>query len=378
MGVPRPRQLADKEARARTAVGAGAHWLPTFAGPEAGFRNKAKMVVGGTVQAPTLGILDAEQHGVDLSGCGITSAGLRAAFPAIKAFVAAADLVPYDVAARRGELKHVLLTEAPDGSLMARFVLRSTETLPRIRKHLPELRAALPRLTVATANILPAHVALLEGDEEHVLTANDALTMAVGELDLALPPRSFFQTNTGVAAALYRQAADWVAPLVAPPVAERAAGESKPLYRIWDLYCGVGGFALHLAGPDREVTGVETSTEAVAAARQAGVPGTTFIAADATEWARTTSSRDPADRSSAGEGRPDLVVVNPPRRGLGPELSDWLEGSGVPALVYSSCNPETLARDLERMPGLRPVEARVFDMFPQTEHLEIMVLLERR
>ena len=353
MGIPRARQLADKEARARRAVPGETRWLPTFAGPEAAFRNKAKMVIGGTAEAPTLGILDAERRGVDLSGCGITAEGLRAAFPAIKAFIGSAGLAPYDVASRRGELKHVLLTEAPDGSLMARFVLRSTEALPRIRKRLPELRAALPRLTVATANILPAHVALLEGDEEHVLTTNDALTMRVGALDLGLPPRSFFQTNTAVAAALYRQARAWADQLRPPPAT------------VWDLYCGIGGFALSLAGEGRVVTGVETSAEAVAAANGVGAPGARFVAADATGWAREQGAV------------PELVVVNPPRRGLGPELADWLESSGVPTAIYSSCNPDTLARDLERMPSLRAREARVFDMFPQTEHLEVMVLLER-
>jgi len=372
MGMPRARQLSDKEARARASVGPGATWLPTYAGPDAAFRNKAKMVVGGTVDAPTLGILDAERQGVDLTGCGITSAGLRAAFPAIREFITAAGLTPYDVAARRGELKHVLLTQAPDGALMARFVLRSTEALPRIRKRLPELHAALPRLAVATANILPAHVALLEGDEEHVLTTNDALTMAVGELDLALPPRSFFQTNTEVAGALYRQAAQWTAPRAArraargtPRTIDPDGSSPDPPYEIWDLYCGVGGFALSLAGPGRRVTGVESSPEAIAAAARTAVPGTAFVAADATRWA--------IEQASA----PDLVVVNPPRRGLGDELAGWLEGSGVATVIYSSCNPDTLARDLLRMPSLRPAQARVFDMFPQTEHLEVMALLER-
>jgi len=351
MGVPRARQLSDKEARARAAVPTAEHWLPTYAGPEAAFRNKAKMVVGGTVDAPTLGILDGARRGVDLSECAITATGIRAVLPTIKAFISTARLVPYDVAARRGELKHVLLTQAPNGAIMVRFVLRSTEALPRLRKHLPGLTAALPARSVATANILPAHVALLEGDEEHLLTTNDALTMRVGELDLSLPPRSFFQTNTEVAGALYRQAADW-------------ADNLTPA-RIWDLYCGVGGFALHVARPGRTVVGVEASAAAIAAANAAGVSGVSFVADDATRWARLQPTP------------PDLVIVNPPRRGLGLDLAEWIEHSGVGAVIYSSCNPDTLAADLHRMPSLRPRSARVFDMFPQTEHLEVMVLLER-
>ena len=377
--VPRARQLEEKEARARAAVGEGATWAPTFAGAEAAFRNKAKMVVGGTVDAPTLGILDAEQRGVDLRACGILDPAITAALPAFSRFITRAGLVPYDVRERRGELKHLIVTTSPVGELMARFVLRTTESLPRIRKHLPALLGELPSLRVATANLLPAHVALLEGEEEIALTDATELVMPVDGIELRLPPRAFFQTNTPVAAGLYRQAREWVsgalrlAPLAQgpeTPIPERGGADSKGgPFEIWDLYCGVGGFALSLAGDGRRVIGVESSADAIAAAQRtaarAGLEKTTFIAADATEWAR---------RQAAA---PDLVVVNPPRRGLGPELADWLESSGVAAVVYSSCDPTTLQRDLARMPSLRPVQARLFDMFPQTAHLEVMVLLER-
>jgi 23S rRNA (uracil747-C5)-methyltransferase len=73
----------------------------------------------------------------------------------------------------------------------------------------------------------------------------------------------------------------------------------------------------------------------------------------------------------------DLVVVNPPRRGIGPDLAGALEAAGPAYLLYSSCNPATLGRDLAAMPSLVPVRARVFDMFPQTAHQEVLVLCER-
>jgi len=364
MGVPIARQRAAKQERAIAAVAAArdaadVRWLEPFGGPEADYRNKAKMVVGGTVDAPTLGILDQAQHGVDLRGCGIMTPGLRAAMPALAAFVTTAGLTPYDVPSRRGELKHLLVTESPDGELMVRFVLRSTEPLPRLRKHLSGLLAALP-IRVATANILPMHAAVLEGEEEHPLTADTTLPMRLDAMTLRLPPRSFFQTNTAVAAALYRQAADWADHVLTP---------SPHPHRVVDLYCGVGGFALALAGPGRSVLGIEASAEAITAAKttasEAGMRDTAFLTGDATEWLTT-----------AGD-TPDLVVVNPPRRGLGDRLTATLEASGVASIIYSSCNPQTLARDLAAMPAYRPVEARLFDMFPQTHHLEVMVLLER-
>lgn len=355
MGRPYDDQLAGKQRHCEQLLPAGVEWLPPVASQESGYRNKAKMVVAGTVEHPTLGILDADGRGVDLRGCGVTAADLRATFDVLAAFVTRAHLTPYDVPTRRGELKYLLLTGSPDGELMLRFVLRSQEPLTRLRKHLPWLRAALPRLRVVSVNLQPEHKAVLEGPREIVLTEVTALRMRVGDVDLHLRPQSFFQTNTAVAAALYRQASEWVA-------------EVDPA-TVWDLYCGVGGFALHLADGRRDVVGIETSHEAVASAKAArdaaGLTSVRFLAGDATAFAL-----------SAGDV-PDLVVVNPPRRGIGPDLAAWLESSGARHVVYSSCNAASLARDLAAMPSLAVRRARVLDMFPQTDHYEVIVMLER-
>ena len=103
------------------------------------------MVVGGTVDAPTLGILDRDLAGVDLRDCGLHSPGLTSALGGIADWIRDAGLTPYDVATRSGELKHVLLTESPDGELMLRLVMRSTALEARVRSRLPALRAARAR-----------------------------------------------------------------------------------------------------------------------------------------------------------------------------------------------------------------------------------------
>ncbi|MDO8107000.1 23S rRNA (uracil(747)-C(5))-methyltransferase RlmC [Isoptericola sp. b441] len=351
--VDYPDQLSGKQARARAAIGdhPGLVWEPAVASAEHGFRNKAKMVVAGTVDEPTLGILDATGHGTDLRRCPLHTPGIVAALPTLAAFVARAGLTPYDVTTRRGELKYVLVTEG-DG-LMVRFVLRSTEALARVRKHLPWLLQELEP-AVVSANIQPLHKAVLEGDVEIPLVG-EQLAMPVGDVVLHLQPRSFFQTNTTVAAALYSDARAWTRDL--------------PARTAWDLFCGVGGFALHIAHPGREVVGVELSEEAVAsAARSRDGSGTEvdvrFVAGDALAFARDA------------ERAPDLVVVNPPRRGI-TELAGWLEASRVRHVLYSSCNVDSLAQDLNAMPSLVPRRARVFDMFPHTAHHEVLVLLER-
>ncbi|WP_454050751.1 23S rRNA (uracil(747)-C(5))-methyltransferase RlmC [Cellulomonas sp. Marseille-Q8402] len=354
---PYADQLAAKQERCRDLLAGfdGLDWLPPVASAESGFRNKAKMAVGGTVDAPTLGILDPGGAGVDLRDCGLYPATLQAALPVLAAFVTRARLVPYDVPTRRGELKYVLVTESPDGDLMVRFVLRSSEALPRLRKHLPWLLAELPRAVVVSANLLPEHKAVLEGEQEVVLTERATLRMRVNDIDLHLRPQSFFQTNTDVAATLYRIGREWV---------DAAAPRS-----VWDLYCGVGGFALHVARPGRSVVGIETSVEAIASAEQSrddlALPDVRFAAGDATTFALGAAAP------------PDLVVVNPPRRGIGPALAEWLEASGVRDVVYSSCNAASLARDLAAMPSLRPRRGRLLDMFPQTGHYEVVVALSR-
>ncbi len=367
MGVPYAAQLADKDATVQALLADHAPadvWLEPFTGPEAAFRNKAKLVVGGSRGEPTLGILDPGGAGVDLRHCGLYEPGLHEAVVALADLVGRLGLTPYDVPRRTGELKHVLVTHSPDDELMVRFVLRSPGQLGRVRRGLPDLVTTLPGLRVVSANFLPAHTALLEGDEEQVLTEQQTLPMRVNDITLHLRPQSFFQTNTTVAAGLYRQAQEWLSE-VAPA-------------SLWDLYSGVGGFALHALTADRpptEVTGIEVSAEAVASAQQtltelpAGRAGrASFRAGDATRYAV----------ASPPEDAPDAVVVNPPRRGVGRELATWLDRSRVGHVVYSSCNARSLAADLAAMPHLRVSRARLFDMFPQTSHHEVMVLLERR
>ncbi|GAB3158236.1 23S rRNA (uracil(747)-C(5))-methyltransferase RlmC [Myceligenerans halotolerans] len=360
--------------RAQSGPATTIDWLPPVTGPESGFRNKAKMVVSGTVDEPVLGILDRVGHGVDLTDCGLYPPALQAAFAPLAEFIRRAGLEPYRVfgpttaerarsgksrkaTAERGELKYLLVTISPDGELMVRFVMRSTESLARIRKHLPSLRSALPNLAVATVNVQPAHAAVLEGDREIALTDSEALTMRVDGIPLGLRPQSFFQTNTRVATELYRQAREWV----------DAVGPAS----LWDLYCGVGGFALHCAAPGRSVTGIELSREAVAAASATavglGLRDVRFEAGDA---------RDVVGRLAADA--PEMVIVNPPRRGIGAGLASALDGSAVGHVLYSSCNATTLATDLSHMPGLRPVRGVLLDMFPQTQHYEVLLLLRRQ
>ena len=355
---PVPQQLQAKLLDLRQLLddAPAAEWLSPVSGPEQGFRNKAKMVVSGSVQRPLLGMLHKDGTPEDLTDCPLYPASFTPVFEALKPFIARAGLTPYSVARRRGELKYLLLTESRlDGGMMLRFVLRSEAKIPQLRAALPWLQARLPQLKVISANIQPVHMAIMEGEQEIFFTEPRALAERFNDVPLWIRPRSFFQTNPVVARALYAAARDWVRAL--------------PITHMWDLFCGVGGFGLHCATPAMQLTGIEISPEAIACARQSaaelGLGNLQFQALDSTQFA-------------TGQGAvPELVLVNPPRRGIGKALCDYLSAMAPAYIIYSSCNARSMADDIAHLPDYRLARVQLFDMFPHTAHYEVLTLLVR-
>jgi 23S rRNA (uracil747-C5)-methyltransferase len=356
---PISEQLAAKMADLQTLLAdfAVAEWCAPVSGPEQGFRNKAKMVVSGSVEKPLLGMLHRDGTPEDLTDCPLYPETFAPVFAALKPFIARAGLTPYNVARKRGELKYVLLTESQkEGGMMLRFVLRSQSKLEQLRAALPWLQAQLPQLKVITANIQPVHMAIMEGEQEIFFTEQQALAETFNGVPLWIRPQSFFQTNPTVASSLYATARDWVRAL--------------PVNHMWDLFCGVGGFGLHCATPEMTLTGIEIAPEAIACAKQSaaelGLEKLHFQALDSTQFA-----------TAQGEV-PQLVLVNPPRRGIGKALCDYLSEMAPEFIVYSSCNAQSMAKDFTHLAGYQVAKVQLFDMFPHTAHYEVLTLLVRR
>ncbi len=354
-----PQQLAAKMADLQTLLAdfPVAQWCAPVSGPEQGFRNKAKMVVSGSVEKPLLGMLHRDGTPEDLTDCPLYPDTFAPVFAALKPFIARAGLTPYNVARKRGELKYLLLTESQkEGGMMLRFVLRSQSKLEQLRAALPWLQAQLPQLKVITANIQPVHMAIMEGEQEIYFTDQQALAETFNGVPLWIRPQSFFQTNPTVASALYATARDWVRAL--------------PVNHMWDLFCGVGGFGLHCATPEMTLTGIEIAPEAIACAKQSaaelGLKKLHFQALDSTQFA-----------TAQGEV-PQLVLVNPPRRGIGKALCDYLSEMAPEFIVYSSCNAQSMAKDFSHLTGYQVAKVQLFDMFPHTAHYEVLTLLVRR
>ncbi len=342
-----PEQWRHDQYARLTALLGSKNWLaPIWSSSIFGSRDKAKFAVGGSVEAPILGRSLADGQVVELSQCQLHSQKLRQHIAAILEWITRYRLTPYDALNRHGELKYVLLQGGAGNTLMLRFVLRSREALDRLKKLVAQ-EIDQNIFVVVSANIQPEPKAILEGQEEIILSAQEFLPVKLGQVKLALTAQSFFQTNPEMAGQLYQSARAWL------------HGRSG---RLLDLFCGVGGFAAHLIAPQREVIGVELSGQAVAAATHS-IPGARFVAADAWQYIQNVEPFD-------------IVVVNPPRRGLGPQICQRLRELAPATILYSSCNPLTLKRDLELL-GYDVEKIQAFEMFPLSEHWEVLVLLTR-
>jgi len=327
-------------------------WLKPATSPIKGFRNKAKMVATPTLEGVVLGLSEE----VNLIECPLYDISMQKVLHTTQEWLRELGVKGYDVRLRKGELKYVLLTRSKsNNTMMIRFVLRSHGIIARLQNALDDLLTRAPELKVVTANIQPVHMAILEGEEEIFFTEQRRLEERLNGIPLYIRPKSFFQTNPEVAEKLYHTASEW-------------AGESKPKI-LWDLFCGVGGFALHCSVAECQIVGIEIEPEAIECARDS---------AALLEMSNIRfESLDTATFSATSGDKPDLIILNPPRRGLGEQICKWLTRVGSERILYSSCNAMSLVKDLESLSGYTLKRVQLFDMFPHTAHYEVLVELVR-
>lgn len=360
MPAPYSSQISAKEQRVRQQLAAfpEAAWRPFCSSePVHGSRTRVKMVVSGSVSAPVIGI--PEGHGgSELLDCPLHHPVINSLLQELKALIKEVGLEPYRVSERRGELKFLHVKYAPSNAqAIVRLVMRSQRQRSQVEQLSERLRARRREVSVVSLNIQPEHKAIVEGAEEFVLSPAAEITEKLDGIVVIYPPQSFSQVTTNIAEKLYR--------FVALEVAQRAPAS------LCDLFCGVGAFALFSAPFVPRVRGLEISAEAVRCARiaaqQNGFTHLIFEVADLLQ-PLTPERLD-------GE----LLIVNPPRRGLGAALAEDIIRSAARTVIYSSCSPESLTRDLELLAPRFAIEKFApFDMFPQTPHLEVVAVLSRR
>ncbi|MGM9647435.1 MAG: 23S rRNA (uracil(1939)-C(5))-methyltransferase RlmD [Eubacteriales bacterium] len=264
----------------------------------------------------------------------------------------------YDLATGRGFLRHVMIRTAHATGQIMVVLVTAPGGFPSCTSFVNELCRRHPEITTVVWNINPTDTPLFLGSESRVLYGEGTITDCLCGLSFRISPRSFYQINPVQTEILYRTAK------------ELAGLTGKE--RLIDAYCGTGTIGLTMADLAREVIGVEQNRDAVQDAadnaRQNGITNAKFYAGDAGAFMRELAAR--------GESV-DVVVTDPPRAGCSREFLQSLLTLSPSRVVYVSCNAQTLSRDLVTLTrgGYKVKQIQPVDLFPHTEHCEVVVLL---
>lgn len=368
-----PAQLTAKRALverclARHASLAGVTVADVVAAPhELHYRNKAKYVVAARPEGGlVLGSYAPGSHSVvDMAGCQVPEEPIDDVARRLRHLLEALGATAFDERSRAGELRYIVIRRNAEGEVLVVLVAATAGQRALLGRAARTLRAEAPAIAGVVLHVNASRSAAIfasDGPPDLVLDGAGALTEQVGDVRLHLSARAFFQINRLAASRLYVEAA-------------RLAG-ARPGLRVVDLYSGVGGIALLLAAQGASVVGVESLPAAVADARRSaeasGLSGRArFQEGDAAVGLRA------AIRTLGGL---DVLIVNPPRKGLAPAARTAILQAASRRVIYVSCGPRSLADDLTVLvdAGYRIDAVRPFDLLPGTPHVETLVSLAKK
>ena len=321
------------------------------------YRNKSIYPIS---PAGEVGFYRARSHQVvNVEHCLIQKPEADALAQAVRDYIARFQVEPYNEATGRGLLRHLYVRTSCRGESLACLLINGSR-LPHEQEVVDMLRAAAPGVcgVVLGENTRRGNAVL--GDRYRTLWGRDYLTDTLCGLELRLSVPSFYQVNHDQAQRLYEKALEY-------------AGLTGRELAV-DLYCGAGTITQVLARRARHVIGGEIVPEAIRdaedSARRNGVENVEFLCGDASRLAAELRQRGL---------RPDVICVDPPRKGLAPDVVEAAASMTPGRIVYVSCDPATLARDVARFAplGYRPVRACAVDLFPGTAHVETVCLLSK-
>ncbi len=326
------------------------------------YRNKAQLPVGsGANGGITLGFFAKHSHRViGCDECLLQPEVFALAMKAFKRWQAASKEDVYDEKTGRGHLRHLFLRQAHStGEVMVCVVVNGNgvHNEPLLVKL---LRENVPGIKGIMVNVNRERTNVILGSKYRILWGQDYITDELCGLKFRISSDSFYQVNSSQAERLYT---------IAKKYAKLTGRET-----VLDLYCGTGTIGLTMAKEAKHVIGVEAVGHAVEDARKNaeynGIANAEFICADAAEA---------SEKLKKDGTEPDVVVLDPPRKGCGPELVETVASMNPERVVYVSCDPATLARDMKTFAGLgyEPKEITPVDMFPRTAHVETVVLMSR-
>lgn len=326
------------------------------------YRNKGIFAVAEHNGSPAFGFYRERSHElIPIESCLIQDELCERAAAAVVAFMKEHDLPAYDETTGSGTIRHVFCRRARQTADAVACVV-TARGLGSMTAALAEaLREAVPELTGIVLNLNKSRGNTVLAGDFYTLWGSAEINDILCGSRFSIAPQAFFQINPPQAEKLYRRALDYAAP--------------EPDDLVFDLYCGAGTISLCLAREAGRVVGTEIVPEAVENARANaaanGIENAEFLCADAGEAALALQKRGLS---------PAAVVVDPPRKGMSEEAVSAVASMRPKRIVYVSCNPATLARDILRFNafGYELRAATAVDMFPRTKHVETVVLITKK
>lgn len=322
------------------------------------YRNKMQFPVGASKGNLIVGCYARGSHKIiDVKNCMIQREGNNKILRAVKKISAELKIPPYDEKTRRGILRHVMGRVGSRGELMV-VLVTAQKKIPGEKNFVRALLRELPEIKSIQQNIQPAPNNIILGRETKILFGEKTITDELGDLKFNISAKSFFQVNTFQAEILYQTVLNFVG----------LGGEEK----ILDAYCGTGTISIFLARFAEKVCGIEIEPAAIddakKNARENKISNAEFFVGDAMKII-----------PQLAEKNFDAAVIDPPRAGCDKKVLETLAAISPKKIIYVSCNPATLARDLAEFSSLGYFAKKIqpVDMFPFTSHVESVTELEK-
>ncbi|MEK3662632.1 23S rRNA (uracil(1939)-C(5))-methyltransferase RlmD [Paenibacillus sp. FSL F4-0236] len=325
------------------------------------YRNKAQVPIGVTEGGLVGGFYARGSHRIiDMETCLIQHEDNDDVVRKVKEIGRKRGITAYDEESGKGLLRHVVVKKAFRTGEMMVVLVTNGERIPHLDEWITEIRREIPAVTSICQNVNTKQTNVIFGDTTRTLWGNDVIYDYIGDVKFAISARSFYQVNPAQTEVLYGKTVEY---------AGLTGNET-----VIDAYCGIGTISLFLAQHAKQVYGVEIVREAIEDARaNATLNGMDNVVFE------VGASEDVIPNWKEKGITADVIVVDPPRKGCDSRLLETILAMKPERVVYVSCNPSTLARDLRVLEdgGYKTVEVTPVDMFPHTVHVESVALLVR-
>ncbi len=344
--------------------------MPLVASPkEKEYRNKAQYpITKGNDGRYIIGFFAPKSHRVtEAADCPLAPRVFCEILELLRSFFVEKEISVYDEKSGEGLLRHIYLRRGEvSGEVLLTLVVNG-DSLPYSDELVARISVKAPDVVGILLNVNKKNTNVILGEKFITLFGRDYIFDTLGGVRLKITAPSFYQVNHSAAELLYAKAKE-----LASPTKDDL---------VLDLYCGAGSIGLSMADVAGEIIGIEIIESAVECAKfnaeNNGIKNASFYAGDASEAARLLA---PAEAERGKKIKPDIVILDPPRAGTTPELIKHIASLSPKRVVYISCNPQTLARDMVIFKELGYIGSEVtpFDLFPMTGHIESVVCLTQR